>query len=178
MHAVGRWRPAILHDRLVVFAATLLHCHLLGQLGQGFIDRLASPEREGQSPLKLFHPISWMEREKFSKCGGDTDSSGRASGCRSGGGGGRAEAPQPEACPPHTSRLPLREGRRPPHACPSPSLNMAPGPWSRTDGPVVPGRGARGGTRRRGVQGRAQPPLSFVCVRVAFSRSAAAAAAA
>lgn len=44
----------------VVFAAALLHCHLLGQLGQGFIDRLASPEREGQSPLKLFHPISWM----------------------------------------------------------------------------------------------------------------------
>lgn len=78
--------------------------------------------------------------------------------------------------PPPTSRLPLREGRRPPHACPSPPLNMAPGPWSRTDGPVVPGRGARSGTGRRGVQGRAQPPLSFVCVRVAFSRSAAAAA--
>ena len=49
------------HARItVVFAAALLHCHLLGQLRQGFIDRLASPEREGQSPLKLFHPISWM----------------------------------------------------------------------------------------------------------------------
>lgn len=64
-----RWRPAILHNGLVVFATALLYGHLFSQLRQGLINRLASPEREGQSPLKLFHPISWIWLEKFSKCG-------------------------------------------------------------------------------------------------------------
>ena len=92
----------------------------------------------------------------------------RASGCRSGG-GGRAEAPQAQASPhPPTSRLPLREGRRPPHAWQSPPLNMAPGPRSLADGPVLPatepGRSEAAG---RGLPdcralGRPQPPLSFV----------------
>lgn len=102
----------------------------------------------------------------------------RTSGCRSGG-GGRAEAPQAQASP--FSRLPLREGRRPPHAWPSPPLNMAPGPRSLADGPVLraaePGRSeaaGRGLLDRRAL-GRPQLPLSFVCVRVAFSRSEAAA---
>lgn len=80
--------------------------------------------------------------EKFSKCGDRGLRTGgraeRASGCRSGG-GGRAEAPQAQASPhPPTSRLPLREGRRPPHAWQSPPLNMAPGPRSLADGPVLP----------------------------------------
>lgn len=183
MHAVRRWRPAILHNGLVVFATALLYGHLFSQLRQGLINRLASPEREGQSPLKLFHPINWIWLEKFSKCG---DRGLRADG-RAGAQNERMQVrwrrtrrgASGSGLP--LSRLPLREGRRPPHAWPSPPLNMAPGPRSLADGPVLraaePGRSeaaGRGLLDRRAL-GRPQLPLSFVCVRVAFSRSEAAA---